>query len=169
MVYNLTSNAFINVLKRLVGRRGRVSDIYCDNARTFVGANRMLEENLNQFDAMHKSLGLQNFCAETGITFHFHPARSSHFGGLWDAFVKTFKYHLYRQGHGINTDDFHTLIIQIEGIMNSRPLCPMSSDPADVVALTPGHLLVGDPLCSLPEPDLSNTPINRFDSFQKMQ
>ncbi|XP_062713665.1 uncharacterized protein LOC134290523 [Aedes albopictus] len=171
MVYNLTSDAFVNALKRLVGRRGRVSDIYCDNARTFVGANRMLEENRKQFDAMHRSRELHSFCAEAGITFHFNPARSPHCGGLWEASVKTFKYHLYRvmKDTVLNTDDFNTLIIQIEGIMNSRPLCPMSSDPGDVLALTPGHLLVGEPLCSLPEPDLCNTPINRLNSFQKMQ
>lgn len=171
MVYNLTSNAFVSMLKRLVGRRGRVIGISCDNARTFVGANNMLEHNRSQFDAMHKSQGLHSYCAESGITFHFNPARSPHFGDLWEASVKTFKYHLYRvmKDTVLNTDDSNTLIVQTEGVMNSRPLCPLTSDTADVVALTPGHLLVGEPLYSLPEPDLSSISINRLDSFQKMQ
>ncbi|XP_053686155.1 uncharacterized protein LOC128735696 [Sabethes cyaneus] len=171
MVYSLTSDAFVNMLKRLVGRRGRVTDIYCDNARTFVGANRLLEENRLNFNAIHQSSKLLTYCADNGITFHFNPARSPHFGGLWEASVKTFKYHLYRviKDTQLNIDDFNTLLVQVEGIMNSRPLTPLSSDPADVVALTPGHFLVGEPLQSLPEPNLCDIPINRLDSFQKMQ
>ncbi|XP_065079709.1 uncharacterized protein LOC135702581 [Ochlerotatus camptorhynchus] len=171
MVYSLTSDAFVNVLKRLVGHRGRVTDIYCDNARTFVGANRLLEENRQKFNDMHNSSGLLVFCADNRITFHFNPARSPHFGGLWEASVKTFKYHLYRvmKDTLLNIDDFNTLIIQIEGVMNSRPLTPLSSDPADVIALTPGHLIIGEPVHSLPEPNICDIPINRLDSFQKMQ
>lgn len=84
---------------------------------------------------------------------------------------KTFKHHLYRimKDTLLTIEEFHTMITQIESIMNSRPLTPLSSDPADIVALTPGHLLVGEPLFSLPEPDLCDTPINRLTSFQKMQ
>lgn len=35
--------------------------------------------------------------------------------------------------------EFQTLIIQIEVL----PLCPISSDPTNVIAVTPGHFLVG--------------------------
>ncbi|XP_062703650.1 uncharacterized protein LOC134286097 [Aedes albopictus] len=171
MVYSLSSDSFVSALKRFVSRRGRVSDVYCDNARTFVGANRQLQEHKQQFDAIHRSTGLAESCTEAGINFHFNPARSPHFGGLWEAAVKIFKHHLYRimKTTLLTIEEFQTLITQIEGIMNSRPLTPLSSDPADVVALTPGHFLVGEPLHSLPEPDLSDIPVNRLNSFQHMQ
>lgn len=37
-------------------------------------------------------------------------------------------------------------------IRGTRPLCPMSSDPNDMTALTAGHFLIGCPLNSIPEP-----------------
>ncbi|XP_058817061.1 uncharacterized protein LOC131680357 [Topomyia yanbarensis] len=140
MVYGLSSASFISVLKRFVSRRGRVSDLYCDNARMFV---QQLQKHKQRFDEIHSSNSITKGCTGSGIQFHFNPARSPHCGGLWEAAVKIFKHHLYqimRETH-LSIDDFHTLITQIEGIMNSRPLTALSSDPADVIALTPGNFL----------------------------
>ncbi|XP_053681538.1 uncharacterized protein LOC128732318 [Sabethes cyaneus] len=119
MVYGLSSASFINVLKRFVSRRGRTLDIYCDNARTFVGANRLLQDDKRLFDEVHSSQSLGKYCSENGIRFHFNPARSPHFGGLWESAVKIFKHHLYRimKDTHLTIDDFNTLIIQIEGMM----------------------------------------------------
>ena len=39
-VSDLSSDAFIAALTRLVGRRGVPSKLYCDNATNFVGANK---------------------------------------------------------------------------------------------------------------------------------
>lgn len=63
-------------------------------------------------------------------------------------------------------EEILTLITRIEGILNSRPLTPASSDPNDLVPLTPGHFLIGQPLHALPEIDLTQVPLNRLDRWQ---
>lgn len=48
-------------------------------------------------------------------------------------------------------EEFHTLSIEVEAILNSRPLVPIDSPSDDAVdVLTPGHFLVGCPLAALP-------------------
>ncbi|GFV77718.1 integrase catalytic domain-containing protein [Trichonephila clavipes] len=51
-------------------------------------------------------------------------------GGLWEAGIKSVKYHLKRAlGRSrLTYEEFETVIIQVEGILNSRPLTPISND-----------------------------------------
>lgn len=44
----------------------------------------------------------------------------------------------------------------------------MSTDPNDVIPLTPGHFLVGESLAALPEQNLQNIPVNRLNNYQKL-
>lgn len=47
LVTDLTTEAFLNALKRFIARRGVCSDIFSDNATNFVGANnRLLDRSL---------------------------------------------------------------------------------------------------------------------------
>ncbi|GFX87364.1 hypothetical protein TNCV_3369341 [Trichonephila clavipes] len=51
-------------------------------------------------------------------------------GGLWEAGIKSVKYHLKRTlGRSrLTYEEFETVIIQVEGILNSIPLIPISND-----------------------------------------
>ncbi|XP_068987621.1 uncharacterized protein [Bombus flavifrons] len=103
-------------------------------------------------------------------TMAFQPPNSPHFGGLWEAAVKSFKHHLIRVvGTELLTfEHLNTLVIEIEAILNSRPLTPISSDPKDPPVLTPGHFLIGDTLTSLRERDFRTVPSGRLSSWQRI-
>ena len=62
-------------------------------------------------------------------------------------------------------EEFTTLLCQIESVLNSRPLSPMSSDANDLEPLTPGHFLIGSALTSLPEIPTTK-PLNAVKRFE---
>jgi hypothetical protein len=66
-------------------------------------------------------------------------------------------------------DELTTLLTQIEACVNSRPLCSLSDDPNDPSILTPGHFLIGSPLMSLPDPDVTELSLNRLSRWQLIQ
>jgi hypothetical protein len=66
-------------------------------------------------------------------------------------------------------EELYTIITQIEACLNSHRTTPMSSDPTDLSALSPGHFLISDVLTSLPDPDLKSIQENRISHRQHMQ
>ncbi|GFV34687.1 integrase catalytic domain-containing protein [Trichonephila clavipes] len=123
IVSDLTSDAFIATLKRFFSSRGKCAKLYSDNGKTFVGANKELTRFLKLSEDSDDNLA--GFLSAEGIEWKFIPPRAPSFGGLWEASVKSIKYHLKRvvSGSNLTYEKFLTVCIQIEGILNSRPLC----------------------------------------------
>ncbi|XP_077260903.1 uncharacterized protein LOC143896764 [Temnothorax americanus] len=114
---------------------------------------------------------LASILAKDGTKWIFNPPSAPHFGGKWEAAVKSTKFHLTRViGDTLLTyEELNTVIIQIEAVLNSRPLCPLSDDPSDYTALTPGHFLIGESLTTIPEPELSSEPETRLNRWQLLR
>ncbi|GFS67921.1 integrase catalytic domain-containing protein [Trichonephila clavipes] len=117
---DLTSDAIIATLKRFMSRRGKCSKIFTDNATNFVGAN-------SQLKVFYKTLNFpdQNLAAyftEEGIEWNFIPPRAPHMGGLWEAGIKSVKYHLKRAlGRSrLTYEEFETVIIQIKPLAENN-------------------------------------------------
>ncbi|GFW11835.1 integrase catalytic domain-containing protein [Trichonephila clavipes] len=120
---NLHTGAF-SVLHYLMGNppRDRVVPDYPFNCS---GANKELKRFLKLIEDSDDNLA--GLLSAEGIEWKFIPPRAPSFGGLWEASVKSIKYHLKRvvSGSNLTYDEFLTVCIQIEGILNSRPLCAL--------------------------------------------
>ncbi|GFW44991.1 integrase catalytic domain-containing protein [Trichonephila clavipes] len=123
-----------------------------DNATNFKGT----ASELNRFIKLicNKNETLANYFASEAIQWKFILPRSPNFGVMWEAGVKSFKHHLYRTlvNSKITFEEFETIIIQIEGILNSRPLVPLSDNINEYEVLTPGLFIIGRPINAIPEP-----------------
>ncbi|KAK2578790.1 hypothetical protein KPH14_012728 [Odynerus spinipes] len=103
--------------------------------------------------------------------WHFNPPAAPHMGGKWEAAVKSMKFHIKRTTGDtpLTFEEATTLLSQIEAILNSRPLEPLSGDPGDISALTPGHFLIGTALNALPRPSIIDISTSRLSRWQFIQ
>ncbi|XP_063372656.1 uncharacterized protein LOC134660793 [Cydia amplana] len=168
-VSDLTKNAFIMTLRRFIARRGKPAEIFCDNGRNFVSAAK----EIGQFIKANQE-PMSDFANQEYIKFIFTPTYAPHFGGIWEAGVKSAKHHIKRvigNSH-LTFEEIGTLFAQVEAILNSRPLCPMSTSPDDLLSLSPGHFLIGRPLTALPSPALENRQemsLQRYARIEKIR
>lgn len=161
-VSDLTTAAFIATLRRFIARRGKPTVIWSDHGTNFVGAANEIKELHEFWDHQGTKNSIADFCSGQGILWRFTPEHAPHFGGLWEAAVKSFKYHLRRVVGDVRLtfEELATTLSQIEPCLNSRPLIPLPSPEEGIEALTPGHFLIGRPLEALPDPPSSFRPIS---------
>jgi len=171
LVTDLTTDAFLAALKRFISRRGKPTCVYSDNGTTFVGANRKMKEFIQLINSERSQNAIKELLYSHDISWKFIPPHAPHFGGLWEAAVKSAKFHLYRVVGNANLtlEEAQTVLCEIEAVMNSRPLTPLSEDPNDFSCITPGHFLIGTALNSFPTPDLTEEKEGRLLRWQRVE
>lgn len=108
-VDDYATSGFLAAFRRFVSCRGLPSDVYSDNGTNFQGADRELRQ---AFVAICKDRDTREIFANDGIKWHFIPAAAPHFGGLWEAGVRSFKHHFKRVvgSHTISQLELSTLL-----------------------------------------------------------
>lgn len=159
LVSDLTSEAFIAALNRFISlRAGSIEHMYSDNGTNFVGSKRIMSQAYELWNdrdvARHLSLN--------SIQLHFIVPSAA---------VKATKFHLRRIGgaHTFTYEELTTLLTKISACLNSRPLVPLSDDPTDILTLTPGHFITGQPTVTPLGPPLTSADINLLTSWQKIE
>lgn len=157
VVTELSTEAFLCALDRFVARRGMPSDIFSDCGTNFIGADKQLQSIVNKPENRTILANARSTCS-----WHFNPPSAPHFGGLWEAAVRSAKRLLIRVmgTHIFTYEEFTTVLTRVEAVLNSRPLTPLSSDPTDLDYLSPGHFLIGQPLLAIPPRVSPDSPLN---------
>lgn len=73
---------------------------------------------------------------QNSIKFYFNTPSLTYHGGLWEAAVKSMKYHLQRVVG--ETEEYNTVTTKIEAILKSCPITPLFADPSDLSTISPG-------------------------------
>lgn len=113
---SLSTYDFLLTLRRFIARRGRPCVIYSDNGTNFKGANNLFETI--DWTEIVKETGIQK------IKWKFIPPTAAWWGGYWERLVKVTK-ELLRRNLGkafVDLEEFNTLLTEIEGVINQRPL-----------------------------------------------
>lgn len=157
VVTDLSTEIFLAAFDHFIARRGIPTEIRSDCGTNYIYAARefkTLFKNSTTRDAIQGRVPCQ---------WKFNPPAASHFGGIWEAAIKSIKIHLKKViGSQVYTiEEFTTLVVRVDGILYSRPLTPLSGNLNDLSTLTPGHFLVG-PISAIPEHELTTTPMNRL-------
>lgn len=93
---DLTSEAFIATLRRFIARRGYPNLIWSDHGSNFVGDDREIREFHEFLKQQKTKRDISEFCTASNLEWRFIPEHGPHFGGLWEAAVKSTKFHLKR-------------------------------------------------------------------------
>ena len=143
-VTTLTKEDCLHAIKGFTAQRRLPEIIYSDNSRTFIGTRGEIEFRKLSMDRELKELE-EAFSTGQQINWLTILPWTSHFGGLWEAAIKSMRRHFYRTlgTTKMSFEIFTTLITQIEAILNSRPLTAPSSDANEPSALTPPNSFAG--------------------------
>ncbi|KAK7877121.1 hypothetical protein WMY93_032173 [Mugilogobius chulae] len=145
---SLDTNSFINGLRRFIARRGQVLEIRSDNGTNFVGAERELKEALEK---LNHTL-INGMLLQKNVKWIFNTPAASHHGSAWERLVRSVRKVLNSilKTQNLDEEGLVTVFCEAEAIVNSRPITKASTDPNDLEALTPNHLLLLKSQPSLP-------------------
>ena len=142
---SLETDSFILSLRRFIGRRGNIHLMRSDNGTNFVGAIKELRKAFQEMDHNQLSQYLQRHEANW-ITWIRKPPTATHMSGVWERQIRTARsilnVLLKSHGRSLNDEALHTLLIEVEAIVNSRPMTTETiNNVQSHVPLSPSNLL----------------------------
>ncbi len=155
LVDDTGTESFLNAFRAFVARRGTPSTVYSDNAKGFKAASREVRQ-------LYRSINWDRV-KQDGVTrmveWFFSTERSPHQNGLCERLVRTVKTPL-RVVIGsakLTRAQLALILVEIEAVVNNRPLATTTDDPNDWVPITPMELVSGRRLEQIPDPKSPKT------------
>ena len=149
----MEASSFICALRRFFSICGPPSLLRCDRGTNFIGGKSELDESLK---AMDKN-SIEKYLAQQSCQWIFNPPHASHFGGVWERQIGTVRrildgMFLQLGSPQLTHELLVTLMAEVTGIINSRPIAAVPSDADEPQPLTPNMLLTMKTRPLLPPP-----------------
>ena len=139
LVEALGVNEFIRCFRRFSARRGLPSTLISDNAKTFKAMSKEVKN-------LVLAKGLHTHLESRGIKLRFILDRSPWQGGMWERLIRSVKRCIVKiVGRAmLSFMELSTLLVEIESVINARPLTYIYDDVECVsFPLSPSHLMNG--------------------------
>ena len=134
LVPDLNAESFKRGFSRFQARRGVPGLVISDNGKPF------------------KDKGVKEYLVRNGINWKFNIEAAPHTGGFFERLVRSTKRCLKKslRNSKLNYEELLTLLTEIEGVINSRPLTYFNEELGE--PLTPSHLIIGRRILDRPSP-----------------
>jgi len=142
VVEDLSTETFLLAFRRFTGQPQLMIS---DNATTFQASAEELKD-------IYSSEEVRATLNREGVTWKFIPKKAPWFGVFWEHQIGLTKSAIKKvlgRTH-ISLQVLQTIVVEVEALLNDRPLTYVSDDPKDPELLTPSHLLSGRRITSLP-------------------
>ena len=138
MVPKCSTTAFLDALKDLSTFYRMPTLFLSDNATQFHAADRLLRQ-------LQSSKIVQDTFGTREITWHFTPARASWVGGVFERMIGILKVELRKMSFGtkLTLQEARVHILEVQRIINSRPLTRATASLDDDTCITPMDLIRG--------------------------
>ncbi|GBO46822.1 hypothetical protein AVEN_4161-1, partial [Araneus ventricosus] len=166
VVTSLSTEAFIQSLRRFIARRGRPTTIYSDNGTNFTGTHNALRE-----------IDWERIASEepfSPIKWKFIPPTAAWWGGWWERLIGSVKTLLLRVlgRSSLNYEELLTVSCDLETTINSRPLTYLSDEMEELMPLTSSLFLqdlkqTGVPDLDIVDSNKLNIRLKHCDSIRK--
>ncbi|GIY60978.1 reverse transcriptase [Caerostris extrusa] len=129
---SLSTESFMQALRKFIARRGRPSTVYTDNATNFRGTDNALKK----IDWQKIS---ENECYPIKCSIPYCCL----VGGWWEQLIRSVKSLPLRiLGRSlVNLEELLTILCDVEASINSHPLTYISDDSDELIPLTPSLFL----------------------------
>lgn len=130
---------FLLAFRRFASRRGLPATITSDNAKTFKSSSKEIRR-------ITRSNEVLRYFVNQRISWNFIIERAPWWGGFWERLVRSVKTPLKKVlGRAtLNFEQLRTLMVEIESVINARPITYVYDDTNSIsYPLTPSDLVYG--------------------------
>jgi hypothetical protein len=151
LINNQGTEEFLTALRKFVGRRGRPDMIFSDNATNF-------KSGAKEIRLLYKSINWKAITAngiEQKIEWLFNTEKAPFRNGIAERMVRSVKtpLRIILGSACLTFRQLEVLLIEVESIVNNRPLALVTDDPDDLTPITPFELINGRKLDQMPDPN----------------
>jgi len=146
LVRDLEVESFLLCFRRFVSRWGLPATLVSDNAKTFRASSKEMLK-------IARASEVQRYLANNHTSWKFIAENAPCWGGggFWECLIQSVKRSLKKAlcHTTLNFDQLNTLLVEVEGIVNSRPLTYVEDDASGTSYVSSlSHLIYGTKITS---------------------